>query len=213
MEMNRALFLDRDGTLLEPRHYPSRPDDLVLTPGVGPLLRMFQSSGWALIVITNQSGIARGLFSEVELEAMHERLREMVGVWGVRLNAIYACPHHVDGIIPHLAIPCRCRKPEPGLLLNAAQDHNIDLTRSWMVGDILDDVEAGNRAGCRTVLVDLGTERIPEASQRWPRMIARSTADALRQVAMAEDLMPMESRFSPIWPRHWVPSTPVTLQG
>lgn len=186
----RALFLDRDGTLVEPRHYPSKPRDLILQRSIGPLLRTFQRAGWELFVVTNQSGIARGYFSEADLEQMHARLREMLDVWGVKLTGIYACPHHVDGIVPHLAIPCRCRKPRPGMLLAAAAEHDVDLSRSWMVGDILDDVEAGNRAGCRTVLVDLGTEPAPDLPARRPRLVARSTAEALRAIAFAEDLLP-----------------------
>ncbi|MCC7022362.1 MAG: HAD family hydrolase [Thermomicrobiales bacterium] len=191
--MKRALFLDRDGTLVEPRHYPSTPSDLVLQPGIGPLLRMFAAAGWELVVVTNQSGLARGYFTEEALERMHDRLREMLRVWGVELHAIYACPHHIEGIVPHLAVHCRCRKPQPGMLLEAAEDRGIDLSRSWMVGDILDDVEAGNRAGCRTVLVDLGTEGVPDRPERWPRLVARSTADALRQIAFAEELLPPQA--------------------
>jgi D-glycero-D-manno-heptose 1,7-bisphosphate phosphatase len=207
--MDRALFLDRDGTLVEPRHYPSRPEQLVLTTGIGPLLRAFQSSRWKLIVITNQSGIARGLFTAADLERMHDHLRQMLAAWGVRLDGIYACPHHVDGSIPHLAVPCRCRKPQPGMLFRAATEHGIDLSRSWMVGDILDDIEAGNSAGCRTVLVDLGTEQTPDRLARWPRMVARSTADALHKIAIAEDLLPIGVPFSPVWPRRWAPAAAV----
>ena len=201
--MKRALFLDRDGTLVEPRHYPSAPNDLVLQPGIGPLLRGFQRSGWELIVVTNQSGIARGYFTQEDLERMHDRLRQMLRAWGVELDAIQACPHHVDGVVPHLAVPCQCRKPQPGMLLAAAEDRGIDLSRSWMVGDILDDVEAGNRAGCRTVLVDLGTEPTPERPERWPRLVAPTTADALRKIAVAEDLMPMSTSFSIYQPPRW----------
>ena len=201
--MKRALFLDRDGTLVEPRHYPSCPEDLVLSQGIGPLLRKFQASGWDLIVVTNQSGIARGFFTELDLERMHDKLREMLRVWGVELNAIHYCPHHVDGAIPHLAFPCHCRKPQPGMLLEAAAARDLDLTRSWMIGDILDDVEAGNRAGCQTVLVDLGTEQSPGHPHRWPRMVAQSTADALRQVAFAEDLTPLSAVPPPFRPRKW----------
>ncbi len=201
--MKRALFLDRDGTLVEPRHYPSCPKDLVLSPDIGPLLRMFQTSGWELIVVTNQSGIARGFFTEQDLESMHDALRDMLRVWGVELDAIHFCPHHVDGSVPHLAIPCLCRKPHPGMLLEAATAGDINLTRSWMIGDILDDVEAGNRAGCQTVLVDLGTEQCPERPDRWPRMVARSTADALRQIAVVEDLMPSTTMPRQFRPRNW----------
>jgi D-glycero-D-manno-heptose 1,7-bisphosphate phosphatase len=166
--MKPALFLDRDGTLVEPRHYPSDPNDLVLNPGIGPLLRTMQRSGWELIVVTNQSGIARGYFTEATLERMHDRLREMFRVWGIELDAIHACPHHVAGVIPHLAVPCRCRKPQPGMLLRAATERGIDLARSWMIGDILDDVEAGRRAGCRTALVDRGTESAPDRPALMP---------------------------------------------
>jgi D-glycero-D-manno-heptose 1,7-bisphosphate phosphatase len=207
--MKRALFLDRDGTLVEPRHYPSCPEDLVLSPEIGPLLRMFQTSGWELIVITNQSGIARGFFTEHDLECMHDRLREMLRVWGVELSAIVFCPHHVDGAVPHLAVHCSCRKPQPGMLLEAAAARDIDLTRSWMIGDILDDVEAGNRAGCQTVLVDLGTEKCPEHPGRWPRTVARSTADALRYIAVVEDLLPASSAPPQIMPRAWYSTTAV----
>jgi D-glycero-D-manno-heptose 1,7-bisphosphate phosphatase len=201
--VKRALFLDRDGTLVEPRHYPSRPADLVLVPGIGPLLRTFQMSGWALIVVTNQSGLARGLFSQDDLDRMHHRLRGMLAAWAVTIDGIYACPHHVDGIVPHLAVPCTCRKPAPGLLLTAAAAHEIDLARSWMLGDILDDVEAGNRAGCQTVLVDLGTEQMPDRPERWPRLVAPSTADALRQIAAAEGLLP-HARRPQVWAQKWV---------
>jgi D-glycero-D-manno-heptose 1,7-bisphosphate phosphatase len=207
--MNRALFLDRDGTLVAPRHYPSRPSDLVLQPGVGPRLRTFQDAGWELIVVTNQSGLARGYFTEEALEGMHDHLRDMLGVWGVALNAIQACPHHVDGVIPHLAIACDCRKPRPGMLLKAAHERNIELSRSWMVGDILDDIEAGNRAGCQSVLVDLGTERLPDTRERWPRFVARSTAEALDHIAFAEDLRPQRTPPSRYRPSQW--SAPASL--
>lgn len=201
--MKRALFLDRDGTLVEPRHYPSHPDDLVLQREIGPLLRAYQQSGWELILITNQSGIARGYFTEEALERMHERLRDMLQVWGVTLDAIHFCPHHVDGIVPHLAFHCDCRKPQPGMLFKAAAERGIDLSRSWMVGDILDDVEAGNRAGCQTTLVDLGTEPAPDRPERWPRLVAPSTAEALRMIAFAEDLSPIRSTQPRYRPAHW----------
>jgi D-glycero-D-manno-heptose 1,7-bisphosphate phosphatase len=186
--MKPALFLDRDGTLVEPRHYPSRPDDLILHAGIGPLLRIFQDAGWELVVITNQSGLARGYFTEDDLEKMHAWLREMLGEWGIELNSIQFCPHHIEGTVPHLAVACACRKPEPGMLLNAARERRLDLARSWMIGDILDDIEAGNRAGCRTALVDLGTESLPESDLRWPDIVARTTAEALEQIAIAEGL-------------------------
>ena len=208
--MKRALFLDRDGTLVEPRHYPSRPSDLILHAGIGPILRTFQGAGWELVVITNQSGLARGYFTEADLEQMHAWLREMLGEWGIELNSIQFCPHHVEGVIPHLAVACECRKPQPGMLLNAARERDIDLTRSWMIGDILDDIEAGNRAGCRTALVDLGTESLPQSDVRWPDLVACTTAQALEQIAIAEGLLTSQSAQTRYQPARWSQPAAVT---
>src|SRR5579884_2424299 len=182
----RALFLDRDGTLVHPRHYPSQPEELVLYEDIAPELRSLQAAGFRLVVITNQAGIARGYFTEADLQRMHDYLREQLASLGVRLDAIYYCPHHPEGVIPELAIRCDCRKPQPGMLLRAARDLDIDLPASWFLGDILDDIEAGNRAGCRTVLVDLNTERLPRTPLRRPTFVARDTRHALDVVAAVE---------------------------
>jgi D-glycero-D-manno-heptose 1,7-bisphosphate phosphatase len=175
-----ALFLDRDGTLVHPRHYPSRPEDLRLYDGLDPYLRCLQESGFRLVVVTNQSGIARGYFTQADLRQMHAHLAAQLARMGVRLDAIYHCPHHPDGAIPELAVRCTCRKPQPGMVLQAATDLGLDLRHSWLVGDILDDIEAGNRAGCRTILVDLGTESPPERAVRRPDFVARDTLHALQ---------------------------------
>lgn len=192
-----ALFLDRDGTLVEARHYPSRPEHLVLSPGIGPGLRLLHGAGWKLVVITNQSGIARGLFTEDDLARMHDHLRAELAAEGVAIDAIFHCPHHPDGTVPDLAVACACRKPRPGMLRAAANRIGIDLAASWMVGDILDDVEAGHRAGCRTVLVDLGTESLPTFPDRRPTAVARDTAHALAIVAAASGLGPAPDRYLP----------------
>lgn len=200
---HKALFLDRDGTLVHPRHYPSRPEDLRLYDGIGPPLHAARAAGLRLVVITNQSGLARGLFTEGDLDRMHAHLAAELARFDVRLDAIYYCPHHVDGAIPALAVACDCRKPRPGMLLRAAADLGLDLARSWFVGDILDDVEAGNRAGCRTVLVDLGTESSPQQGIRRPTYVARDTLHALRIVAAHEGSGPSEDLAyrPPAWPR------------
>jgi D-glycero-D-manno-heptose 1,7-bisphosphate phosphatase len=184
----RAVFLDRDGTLVYSRHYPSRPEELRLYENIGPGLRRLQKAGFRLVVITNQAGIARGYFTEDDLQLMHEYLSGELARLGVQLDAIYYCPHHPDGVIPELARRCQCRKPAPGMLLAAAADLDIDLARSWLVGDILDDVEAGHRAGCRSILVDLGTESLPTQHIRCPDFIARNTAHALRIIGTVENL-------------------------
>lgn len=177
-----ALFLDRDGTLVHAFHYPSRPEHLRLYTNIGPELCALQGLGFSLVVITNQAGIARGYFSPLDLQRLHAHLYAELAHVGVYLDGIYHCPHHPDGVIPELAIRCACRKPQPGMLLQAATDLDLDVERSWFVGDILDDVEAGNRAGCRTVLVDLGTEQFPTSALRRPTFVARHTSHALRMI-------------------------------
>ncbi|MDP9350947.1 MAG: HAD family hydrolase [Chloroflexota bacterium] len=175
-----ALFLDRDGTLIHPRHYPTRPEELVLYDGLAPELQRLREHGFRLVLITNQSGLARGLFTDADLDRMHAHLLDEMRSLGAPLDAVYHCPHHPEGTVAELAIECSCRKPEPGMLLRAAEDLDLDLASSWFVGDILDDVEAGNRSGCRTVLVDIGTESPPAS--------AASTLDALRVIAAVEGL-------------------------
>lgn len=182
----RALFLDRDGTLVHPRHYPRRPEELTIFAGVPALLQRFQQHGWLLVVITNQSGIARGYLSEDDLSAMHASLAADLAQQGVRIDAVYHCPHHPEGVVAPLAVECDCRKPAPGMLLRAARELRITLNRSWFVGDILDDVEAGRRAGCRTALVDLGTEAAPASPLRTPDVVGRDTVHALATIAALE---------------------------
>jgi D-glycero-D-manno-heptose 1,7-bisphosphate phosphatase len=177
MSPRAAVFLDRDGTLTLPRHYPSRPEHLVLRPDVVPVLRALRSKGWLLVVVTNQSGVARGYFTAAELDLMHADLRARLAAAGAPLDGVYHCPHHPDGAVAELAIRCPCRKPEPGLLARAATDLGIDLGASWMVGDAASDVEAGRRAGCRTVLVG----HRPDGTG-GPDFVAPSTAQALRQI-------------------------------
>lgn len=193
MTTNRAIFLDRDGTLVHARHYPSRPDDLVLYDGIGSRLRGLRQAGFRLIVVTNQSGIARGYFTERDLATMHAHVARELAVLGVTVDGFYHCPHHPDGVIERLAVSCQCRKPQPGMIHRAASEHDIDPRRSWFVGDILDDVEAGNRAGCRTVLVDLGTEAPPASAIRRPEFVAASTPDALDIILAVEGLGPAVS--------------------
>ncbi|HZO70688.1 MAG TPA: HAD family hydrolase [Ktedonobacteraceae bacterium] len=184
----RAIFLDRDGTLVHPVHYPSCPEQLRLYDHIGSELYGLQLMGFRLIVITNQSGIARGYFTEADLHQMHQHLAHELAASDVYLSGIYYCPHHIDGIIPELAIQCDCRKPEPGMLLRAAAELDLDLHRSWLVGDILDDIEAGNRVGCRTMLVDLGTEGLPSQMKRCPTFVARDSCHALRMIQTIESL-------------------------
>lgn len=186
-----ALFLDRDGTLTFPYHYPSRPEHLRLYPGIAEPLATLRRAGFRLVVVTNQSGIARGYFTEAALERMHADLRARLAAEGVEIDGIYHCPHHPDGVVAGLTIRCECRKPQPGMALRAARELDLDLTHSWFVGDILDDIEAGARAGCLTVLVDLGTESEPRDAIRRPDFVARDTLHALAIIQGIEGICPL----------------------
>lgn len=156
--MNKAIFLDKDGTLIVDVPYNVDPARIQLYPDAGPALHRLQISGFKLIVISNQSGVARGYFAEDALDGVITALHHQLTAFGVKLDGFYYCPHHPDGSAAAYAIDCDCRKPQPGLIQRAAREHDIDLSQSWMVGDILNDVEAGNRAGCRTLLIDRGNE-------------------------------------------------------
>lgn len=186
-----AIFLDRDGTLVHRHHYPSLPEHLRLYDGIGAPLAALQQAGFRLVVVTNQSGIARGYFTEADLATMHQYLAYQLAAFGVTLDGVYFCPHHPDGVIEGLAVRCDCRKPRPGMVLRAARELSLDLARSWLVGDILDDVEAGKRADCLTVLVDLGTEPAPQSALRDPDFVARDTRHALDIIAGFEGLAPL----------------------
>jgi D-glycero-D-manno-heptose 1,7-bisphosphate phosphatase len=179
----KAVFLDKDGTLIEDVPYNVDPQRIRLAPGAVEGLTVLHESGYALIVVSNQSGVARGLFPERVLREVEGSLRCQLAAFGVPLAGFYYCPHHPQGTVEGYAIACRCRKPAPGMLRRAAADLGIDLAESWMVGDILDDIEAGRRAGCRTVLINNGNEtEWRKGRQRWPHHRAADLADAARLI-------------------------------
>ncbi|HTH45576.1 MAG TPA: HAD family hydrolase [Oxalicibacterium sp.] len=167
----KAVLLDKDGTLIDNLPYNIDPQRITLSPHAGEGLRLLQQMGYKLLVISNQAGVAMGHFNESALLAVWLRIEQLLRQEGVQLTQCYYCPHHPDGTVRPYARVCDCRKPGPGLLLRAAAQHDIDLGASWMIGDILNDVEAGHRAGCRTVMIDNGNEteweltpaRIPDA--------------------------------------------------
>jgi histidinol-phosphate phosphatase family protein len=156
--MQPAVFLDKDGTLIDDVPYNTDPARIHLAAGCAAGLRSLCAAGYPLLVVSNQSGVARGYFPEAALAGVERRLRELLEELGVPLAGFYFCPHHPDGHVPAYARRCACRKPRPGLLLRAAHAHGLDLAHSWLIGDILDDIEAGRRAGCRTILIDNGNE-------------------------------------------------------
>jgi D-glycero-D-manno-heptose 1,7-bisphosphate phosphatase len=156
--MNRAIFIDKDGTLIEDVPYNVDPQKIRLASDCIEGLLRLQEAGFLLIIISNQSGIARGYFKEQTLAGVWQKIDELLRIEGIKLHGWYYCPHHPDGSVVKYAIECECRKPLPGMIHQAASDYQADLSSSWMIGDILHDVEAGNRAGCKTILIDNGHE-------------------------------------------------------
>lgn len=174
-----AIFLDKDGTLVRDVPYNVDAERIVLKPEAGPALARLQAAGYSLVLVTNQPGVARGYFGESALDAVWSALAGLLAPYGVAFDAIYYCPHHPHGSNRDYARECACRKPEPGLLFQAASERGYDLKRSWMIGDILDDIEAGRSAGCRTVLLDVGSEtEWRTAPWRQPHYTTGSLAQA-----------------------------------
>jgi D,D-heptose 1,7-bisphosphate phosphatase len=156
--MKKAIFLDRDGTVIENVHYNSDPEKVRLLPYASEALHRLQANDYLLVLVSNQSGVALGFFSEAELQKINERVSDLLSPSYVAFDDIYYCMHYKHGIVQQYVQDCDCRKPMPGMILQAAQEHEVDLSQSWMIGDILDDVEAGTRAGCKTILLDNGNE-------------------------------------------------------
>ena len=156
-EPQKAVFLDRDGTINKYVGFLRKIDQFELLPGVADAIRKINASGYLCIVVTNQPVIARGEVTVPELEEIHRKMETLLGLEGAYLDGLYYCPHHPHkgyaGEVPELKIECSCRKPKPGMLLKAAEDFNIDLGKSWMVGDGENDILAGQNAGCRTALI------------------------------------------------------------
>ncbi len=183
----KAIFLDKDGTLINDLPYNVDPRRMILARGAAAGLRLFARLGYRLLVVSNQSGIARGYFGETALPAVQRRLADLMEASQARLDGFYYCPHHPDGVVPRYALACICRKPMPGMLLRAASEHGIELADSWMIGDILHDVEAGNRAGCKTILIDNGNETEWNVSAlRKPDFIVADLHAAARLIAQRE---------------------------
>jgi D-glycero-D-manno-heptose 1,7-bisphosphate phosphatase len=180
-----AIFLDRDGTLNEEVDYLCDPDELVLIPGAAASVARLNAMGVPVIVVTNQSGIGRGRFTWDDFHAVMARMDELLAAEGARVDGVYIAPHHEKGQGAYAVVDHPDRKPNPGMLTRAAEDHGLDLARSWMIGDKAIDLEAGRRAGCQVALVrtgygskvdgalaDLVAEDLPAALTRilaqWP---------------------------------------------
>jgi D-glycero-D-manno-heptose 1,7-bisphosphate phosphatase len=177
--MRKAIFIDKDGTLITDIPYNVDPSRICLAPGATTAVRQWNQQGYLVIGISNQSGIARGFFGEAAMRDVFAHINTLLKAGHAYLDAFYYCPHHPDGTVKRYAYNCSCRKPKPGLITNAAKLWNIDLTESWMIGDILHDVEAGNRAGCRTILINNGNETVWHLdSYRVPTAVVDTLTEA-----------------------------------
>ena len=156
LPLNRAVFLDRDGTINVEKHYLHKIEDFEFIPGAPEAIKKLKDAGFLVIVVSNQAGVARGFFDEQAVETLHRHLQSELAALGTAIDAFYFCPHHPEEGVGRYRIACDCRKGEPGMLLQAAREHNIDLHASFMIGDKLADIEAGERAGCQSILVLTG---------------------------------------------------------
>lgn len=173
-----AVFLDRDGTLIVDHHFVGRAEQVELLPGAAAAVKRLNDAGWPVIVVTNQSGIARGYFTEADYENVRARLAELLMEHGARIDATYMCPHH-----PDFTGPCECRKPGSLLFRQAAEHHAADLSRSWLIGDKLRDVAPAAELGARAIMIP--NDETPMADVELARkefVVARALDEAVDRV-------------------------------
>lgn len=173
--MNKAAFLDRDGVINRKAptedEYVTCWEEMQILPGVAEAVALLNNAGFLVIVVSNQRSVAKGLITEAKLDSIHQRMCNELAREGSVINDVYYCPHELEP-------PCACRKPQPGMLLQAAQAYDIDLSASWMIGDSDKDVEAGRRAGCRTIRV-LRSNEGANGQRGW---VARSLLEATQKI-------------------------------
>ncbi|HKO97300.1 MAG TPA: HAD family hydrolase [Pyrinomonadaceae bacterium] len=185
--MNKAVFIDRDGTISEEVGYINHASRFRLFPYSASAIKLLNDSDWLAIITTNQAGVARGYFTEDMIKTVHQRLTEGIESEGAKLDAIYYCAHHPSLGEPPYRLDCDCRKPKPGLISRAANDLNIDLSKSWMVGDRYSDIELARNAGVKSafVLSGYGRGEWEHQQQSWdhhPDIVAEHLLDAVKQI-------------------------------
>jgi len=178
--MRPAIFIDRDGTLLEEVDHLCRPEETLLTPGVGQAIATLNRLEIPVFIITNQAGIGKGKFGWEDYESVMQRLDELLAGEGARINGAYLCPFHPEAHEDYRHPNHPDRKPNPGMLLRAAEEHGLDLAKSWMVGEQLIDLEAGRNAGCLVALVRTGYGAITDGSQA--DLVAQNLAEAIHGI-------------------------------
>lgn len=182
--MRKAVFIDRDGTLIDERHFIGNPDDVRFIAGSEQALRTLHNLGYALVVVSNQSGVARGLLSISDVEAVNQRIMEILSSQGIEIDGIYYCPHYAGGSVAEYSIECDCRKPSPGMLLKAATELGLEIESSFVIGDKVSDVELGFNSGSTAILVLSGYgKKSVEKLKRKPAYIAENLLDAAMWIA------------------------------
>ena len=169
--VKRFVLIDRDGTLVFEKHYLSNPDQLELIPGAAPALKRLHEAGWGICVVTNQSGIGRGLFDVRQLDKVHQRLAEMLARFDVKLDGIYLCPHDPND-------KCNCRKPAPGMVHQAMAAHGFNPRQAWVIGDKEVDVGLGHAVEAKSILVRTGYGKLYESETR-ANFVANDLAEAI----------------------------------
>lgn len=190
--MNKAVFIDRDGTISEEVGYVNHPSRFRLLPRSAEAVRLLNENGWLAILVTNQAGVARGYFAEEMIQQVHERLKAELKNEGARLDAIYYCAHHPSVGEPPYRSDCDCRKPKPGLIIRAVSEFDIDPAQSWMVGDRFGDVQLARNAGVNSAFVLTGYGRGEWEHQRgsWtvePDLVAEDLLQAVQRIIAGKE--------------------------
>ena len=190
MVVNKAVFLDRDGVINEdPPHYAHRLDQLHIIPGSAKAIQLLNKHNFHVLVISNQSGVARGYYNENDVKTFNDRMESLLAKDGAHIDAIYYCPHHPDAVVEHYKINCNCRKPKPGMILDAGQKYSLDLGNSFVVGDKWSDIEAGKAAGCKTVMVMTGHGKDETSKKQGSaNYIAQDLYEAVEQYILRADV-------------------------
>jgi D-glycero-D-manno-heptose 1,7-bisphosphate phosphatase len=196
---NRAVFLDRDGTINEEVGYVNHIERFVLLPRVAQAIRILNQHGWKAVVVTNQSGVARGYFPESLIQRVHQKMQDLLRKEGAHFDGIYYCPHHPDIGVPPYRQKCRCRKPAPGLIEGAVKALDIDCAQSYMVGDRGVDIEFAHQIGVKAILVltGYGKGEWEYFGDQWkvrPDHVAEDLFEAVRWILQQEGL---EGKISP----------------
>ncbi|MEN8128022.1 MAG: D-glycero-beta-D-manno-heptose 1,7-bisphosphate 7-phosphatase [Planctomycetota bacterium] len=184
---HKAVFLDRDDTIVDDPGYIQSPEQIRLIPGAAQALKQLKKMGYLLVIVTNQSGVARGFVTEDDLEKIHQELKKHLAAENAMVDGLYYCPYHPDGEVKDFSIESNLRKPNAGMLFQAEEDLNIDLAQSWMIGDSYRDIQAGKAAGCHTILVDVpGKIREKKKTDAEPDRKAVNLREAVNIIRMYE---------------------------